>query len=320
MGSKLATALIVLTLCAACGHKAVELNGNASNSLIFNADSAYRYCVEQCAFGPRVMNTAAHDSCKIWIKNKFRDFGLLVETQNAEIKAFNGTMLQCSNIRARFNPEATQRILLCAHWDTRPWADNDRAVSNHTQPVMGANDGASGVGVMLEIARVLTQTDSLNIIPKSLGVDFLCFDAEDYGDEGDSDSWALGAQLWANGNDVDYKYAILLDMVGGEGARFYQEGMSCHYAPQVVERVWNAAKQAGYSALFPSSIGTYVTDDHIPVNQAGIPCVDIIGYYPDCPYGSFGPTWHTVEDTVENLSLTSLKGVGQTVLVVLEND
>ncbi len=288
---------------------------------VFNADSAYSYCVKQCSFGPRVMNSVSHDECGEWIKQEFVRYGLVITSQKMGLKGYDGTVLHCENIIARFNPAVKRRLIVCAHWDSRPWADNDPNQDNHRTPVMAANDGASGVAVMLELARMICK-DSL-----SVGIDFICFDAEDYGVpqwadyNGDTDeTWAHGAQYWsekcssAGENDgSEYEYGVLLDMVGGEGARFYKERMSEEYAPQVVERVWQAAHNAGYASFFPSSKGTFVTDDHIPVNEtAGIPCIDIIPYYPDCISSSFGPTWHTVDDTMEHISVSTLKAVGQT--------
>lgn len=288
----------------------------------FVADSAYAYCEAQCAFGPRVMNSDAHDRCGEWIADKFRSFGMTVQTQNAQLKGYDGTMLRSTNIIASYKPEFTDRILLCAHWDSRPWADNDPDEANHHTPVMAANDGASGVAVMLELARLIGAQDSL-----AVGVDFVCFDAEDWGTPqwadtaDDSDSWALGAQHWAaNPHKSGYKarFGILLDMVGGTGAMFYQEGMSKQYAPAIVKKVWEAARTVGYGSLFPNTDGGMVTDDHIPVNEKlKIPTIDIINYYPDCEQSSFGPTWHTVNDTMENIDRNTLQAVGQTVVQVL---
>jgi Zn-dependent M28 family amino/carboxypeptidase len=186
---------------------------------------------------------------------------------------------------------------------------------------MAANDGASGVAVMLELARLLQANDSARV-----AVDFVCFDAEDWGvpqwrNESDADSWALGAQYWASHRPAgarSYDYAILLDMVGGEGARFYHEGYSLQYARKVVEKVWRAASAAGYSSFFPDRGAGYVTDDHVPVNEvASIPCIDIIGHYPDCPQSSFGPTWHTVNDDMAHLDKNTLKAVGQTLVQLI---
>lgn len=288
----------------------------------FNADSAYAFCEKQCEFGPRTMNSEAHDKCARWIVEKFKQYGCTVTEQKADLKGFDGTMLKSNNIIASYKPELTTRILLCAHWDSRPWADNDPDSTNWKKPVMAANDGASGVAVMIELARLLQKADSLNI-----GVDFVCFDAEDWGvpqwsdKEDTGDSWALGAQYWAaNPHKPGYeaRFGILLDMVGGVGARFYQEGMSREMAAPIVDKVWAAARTAGYESVFPNEQGGYVTDDHIPVNKiARIPTVDIIPYYPNCEQSSFGTTWHTVNDTMENIDRNILKAVGQTVIQVL---
>ncbi len=291
----------------------------------FDADSAYAFCEKQCSFGERTMNSKAHDDCAQWIVDKFKQYGCTVIEQKADLKGFDGTILKSNNIIASYKPELTTRILLCAHWDSRPWADNDPDSTNWRKPVMAANDGASGIAVMLEVARQIQKADSLQI-----GVDFVCFDAEDWGvpqwsDATDNgDSWALGAQYWAeNPHKPGYeaRFGILLDMVGGTGARFYQEGMSRQFAQSIVNKVWAAARTAGYESLFPNEQGGFVTDDHIPVNQkAGIPTVDIIAYYPNCQQSSFGPTWHTVNDTMENIDRNILKAVGQTVIQVLYSE
>ncbi len=288
----------------------------------FNADSAYAFTAAQCAFGPRTMNSEAHEKCREWIAGKFRQYGCSVQEQKADLKGYDGTILKSTNIIAQFKPEAQQRVLLCAHWDSRPWADNDPDSTNHRKPVMAANDGASGVAVMLEIARQLQADSTLNV-----GVDFVCFDAEDWGVpqwatgyEDTGDTWALGAQYYAENFPTDVKpaFGILLDMVGGEGAQFYREGMSKQFAPDIVDRVWAAAQTAGYANYFPLSDGGMVTDDHVPVNQqAGIPTIDIIPYYPDCQASSFGPTWHTVSDTMAHIDKSTLQAVGQTVIQVL---
>ena len=134
------------------------------------------------------------------------------------------------------------------------------------------------------------------------------------------DSWALGAAYWAANIPQGYeaRYGILLDMVGGQGAKFYQEGVSKQYAPEIVNKVWNTASQIGYGSYFPMSDGAMVTDDHVPVNEkAGIPTIDIIPYYPDCAQSSFGPTWHTVNDTMENLDRNTFKAVGQVLIQLL---
>ena len=286
---------------------------------MFIADSAYRYCEQQCAFGPRTMNSAAHDQCGEWIADKFAAFGLSVTRQQAVLTGYDGTPLRSTNIIASYRPEQPERVLICAHWDSRPWADNDPDESNWRKPVLAANDGASGVAVMLELARLLPDT-------LSLGIDFICFDAEDWGipqwEERDDpgSTWALGSQYWAAHPHCDgytARYGILLDMVGGQGARFYQESMSRDYAAAVVDRVWHAAV-VGYSSLFPMEEGGGVTDDHIPVNTvAKIPCIDIIPHYPACEQSSFGPTWHTVTDDMAHIDRATLQAVGQTLVQVI---
>lgn len=286
----------------------------------FNADSAYIYLQEQCDFGPRTMNSVAHDKCEKWIIQKFEQYGCKVTTQKATLNGYDGTPLRSTNIMASYNPKATTRIMFCAHWDCRPWADNDPDSTNWHKPIIAANDAASGVGVMIELARILKGSGL------ELGVDFVCFDAEDYGTpqwfegEDPGDTWALGAQYFASNLPEGYapRYGILLDMVGGVGAKFYREGMSMQYAPAIVKKVWNAARQVGYGSYFPKADGGMITDDHIPVNQtANIPCIDVIPYYPDCAQSSFGPTWHTIADNMDNIDKNTLKAVGQTMVQVL---
>lgn len=290
----------------------------------FMADSAMAYCQAQCDFGPRTMNSKAHDLCEEWIVNKFKGFGLEVETQKADLTGWDGTKLHSTNIIARFNPQAERRILICAHWDSRPWADNDPDSTNWHKPVLAANDGASGVGVMLEVARLLQNDTTL-----AIGVDLVCFDAEDYGtpqwaekNEDSENTWALGAQYWAKNLPEGNKpqFGILLDMVGGQGAKIYQEQNSIRYAASIVDKVWSAARHAGFSSVFANEVGGGVTDDHIPVNEAGIPTVDIIPFYPDCRQSSFGPTWHTINDDMEHLDINTLKAVGQTLIQVIYSE
>ena len=300
-----------------------HVEGSSAEVPVFNADSAFAFCQAQCDFGPRTMNSEAHDQCARWIATKFSGYGMMITEQYATLKGYDGTLLKSMNIIASYKPELKDRILICAHWDSRPWADNDPDEANHKKPVLAANDGASGVAVMLELAR--------NIGGVGVGIDFVCFDAEDWGvpqwsdapDRGDS--WALGAQYWSSRitqqQAQGYRYGILLDMVGGQGARFYQEQMSIDYARNVVDKVWQAAQVVGYGSLFPTQEGGRITDDHIPVNRvARIPCIDIIPYYPDCEQSSFGPTWHTVHDDMDHIDRTTLRAVGQTLLQVLYSE
>lgn len=292
----------------------------------FNADSAYAFTKAQCDFGPRDMNSRGHDLCGEWIVSKFKEYGCKVTTQTATLAGYDGTKLRSRNIMASINPEATTRILLCAHWDSRPWADNDPDSANWRKPILAANDAASGVAVMLELARIIGKSKDEKAFNKQLGIDFVCFDAEDWGtpqwaDVADNaDSWALGAQYWSKNLPQGYeaRYGILLDMVGGVGAKFYREGMSMQYAPEIVKKVWRAAREVGFGSYFPKEDGGVITDDHVPVNQfAKIPTIDIIPYYADCQQSSFGPTWHTLADNMENIDKNTLKAVGQTLVQVI---
>ena len=320
--------ILPLLLLAGCNGKKTNNNTTpateetVSRGPQFNADSAYAFCAAQCDFGPRTMNSEAHEKCAEWIVGKFKEYGCDVIAQKATLTGYNGTSLNSTNIIASIYPERTTRILLCAHWDSRPWADNDEDEKNHHTPVMAANDGASGVAVMIELARIIRQDSSLNV-----GIDFVCFDAEDWGvpqwaDGIDSDSWALGAQHWASHfAGPKYEYAILLDMVGGQGAKFYREQYSMEHARNVVEKVWKAAGTAGYGSLFVKKDIGYITDDHVPVNEtAHIPCIDVINHYPDCQQSSFGPTWHTVSDDMQHIDKNTLQAVGQTLLQLIYSD
>lgn len=321
-----AAAVAMACSCASCrsakkAQSADEADTVALVGPTFSADSAYAFTAAQCAFGPRTMNSEAHDRCGEWIMGKFSSFGMKVTTQDIDVKGYDGTTLKCRNIIARHNPDAAVRVLVCAHWDSRPWADNDPDSTNWRKPVMAANDGASGVGVMLELARLL-QNDTA----ATVGVDFVCFDAEDWGTPqwsdmpDNADSWALGAQHWAETLPDAAKpvCGILLDMVGAQGAKFYQEGVSKQYASELLNRVWRTASQIGYGSFFPMSDGGMITDDHVPVNEkAGIPCIDIIPFFPDCQQSSFGPTWHAVSDDIDHIDRNSLKAVGQVLVQML---
>ena len=290
----------------------------------FSADSAYAYIERQCAFGPRVPGSEAHRACGDYLVRAFTDMGLTVTEQRATCPAFDGTPLPVRNVIASLAPGKKDRVLLCAHWDSRPWADNDPEEKNRRNPVTGANDGASGVAVLMEMARQLAGATL------AVGVDFICFDAEDYGmpdwektgdEAAEARSWCIGSQYWAAHPHRDGyrpRFGILLDMVGGQGARFYQEGLSLHFARSVVANVWDAARRIGYGDFFVQKEGGFVTDDHLPLNRtAGIPTIDIIAYYPDCEQSNFGPTWHTVDDVPARIDRSVLKAVGQTVLQVI---
>ena len=330
MKGKIISFLILLCVICSCSTtKKSQTTEQTVVSVEFNADSAYAFCAAQCDFGPRTMNSEAHERCSEWIQQQFRQYGYQVQLQKADLKGYDGTILKSTNIIASQKQTANSqkpeaRIFICAHWDSRPWADNDPDEANWRKPVMAANDGASGVAVMLELARLLQQNDSAR-----MAVDFICFDAEDWGipqweNDVDGDSWALGAQYWSASNlpqQGNYQFGILLDMVGGQSAKFYREGYSLKYAHNIVERVWQAANTAGYATVFPYLDGGYVTDDHVPVNEkAGVPCIDIINHYPDCEQSSFGPTWHTVNDDMQHIDKNTLKAVGQTLIQLIYSE
>ncbi len=323
----LATAAI--TLCA-CGGRTNRENTRPDTIALqpcpaFCADSAVHNIVRQCDFGPRVPGSEAWQQCGEWIAASFRSLGCEVEEQRTEVTAFDGSRVPCNNIIARINPQERDRIILCAHWDSRPWADNDPDEANHHTPVPAANDGASGVAMLLELARAIT----LYPTPFVAGVDFICFDVEDYGvpqwfdDDVEENTWCLGSSYWARqaaDNGYKARFGILFDMVGGRGSTFCMEGISREYADPVVQMLWHIAHQIGYGQYFPLRDGGYVTDDHVAVNRvAHVPCIDIIPYHQDGP-SSFGPTWHTVSDTPDHIDPGVMEAVGQSVLQLLYND
>ena len=280
----------------------------------FTADSAYAYVKAQCSLGPRVPATEAHAKCLAYLTSFLSKCCDTVIVQKGYVST-TGTdkKLPISNVIASFNPQNSQRLLLVAHWDSRPWADNDPDEANHTKPVMGANDGASGVGVLLEVAR------QLSINRPEIGVDILLVDAEDSGTSDNEESWGLGAQYWAQHPHVNpYKpmFGILLDMVGASGARFSHEYFSSTYAASFIDEVWGVAAQLGLQSYFVNDNGGGVTDDHVFINKAGIPCIDII----DMPQGSstgFFPQWHTVADDMSIIDKTTLGAVGRTLTTLI---
>lgn len=289
----------------------------------FNADSAYNFIAKQVAFGPRVPNTQAHKNCANYFINKLNEYADTVIVQEADLTAFDGTILESKNIIASFKPKRAKRIMLCAHWDTRPFAD--QAEENQNTPIEGANDGGSGVGVLLELAR------QFSIKKPNIGVDIILFDSEDYGQPSDSElprmehSYCLGSQYWTqNLHKPNYyaKYGILLDMVGGKNAVFTQELVSYTFAPQVLQKVWNTAANLGYGNHFSYQKTGLIVDDHLYINNlaAGrVPTIDIIEY--DASTEShFYEHWHTHDDVLENIDKNTLKAVGQTVMHVVYNE
>ncbi len=286
-----------------------------SNIPAFNEDSAYTSVAAQVAFGPRTPGSAAQKQCADWMQARLKPYCDSVYRQETTVKGGDGKSLPCINIIGAINPKATRRVLLLAHWDSRPWADND--VKDKDKPILAADDGGSGVGVLIEVARILKSSP----LPGDLGVDILFTDVEDYGNsDWGKDTYCLGTQYWAKHPHVPgYKadFGILLDMVGAAEARFPMESTSAGYAGSIQKNIWEAANKAGYSSFFPFAQGGGVEDDHKYVNEmAHIPTVDIISLRDDSPTG-FPLHWHTHNDNMSIISRNTLKAVGQTLLQVL---
>ena len=290
----------------------------------FNSDSAYAYIQKQVDFGPRVPGTEAHDACADYLTITLKRFTDSVYVQKYKARAYNGETLKGKNIIASFNPDNADRIFLCAHWDSRPYADHDENPEFHNTPIDGANDGASGVGVLLEIARQLSTNQP------EVGIDIILFDLEDYGppqdsqQRGEGDWWGLGSQYWSRNTHIPgyfAKYGILLDMVGAKDATFLMEGFSLYYAPGLLKKVWNTAHRIGYSQHFLFEQGGYIEDDHKYINDIlKIPTIDIIHLDPNSTNGSFFYYLHTSTDNMDQISRQTLKAVGQTLLTVVFED
>jgi glutaminyl-peptide cyclotransferase len=278
---------------------------------VFDPDSAYAFVKAQVDFGPRIPGTNSHAKCANYLAAKLKSFGWVVQVQNGNISTYDGKRFNLKNIIASYRPDNANRILLISHWDTRPFADADR--NDPDKPFDSADDGPSGVGVIMEIAR------QVNGAKPDIGIDILFDDLEDYGRENDNDSWALGTQYWAkNPPKPGYvaQYGILLDMVGAKDATFPREGLSTKYAPSVVKEIWNKAAHLGYSNYFVFEDVHEIVDDHAYIiNGANIPCADIVNM--DVHTGGFKPYHHTHNDNMNLIDKNTLKAVGQTVLEVL---
>lgn len=313
-------AILGLAACGDKGKKPVE-PARVVNVPSFNPDSAYYFVQRQVDFGPRIPNSAAHKKTADYLVNQFKAYGAEVKTQTFTSTSFDNQKLNLTNIIASYNPEKKKRILLAAHWDTRPFADKDSEKKKATFD--GANDGASGVGVLLEIARVLKTS------PAEVGVDIILFDGEDWGEldeeqnthplpQGIGSWWCLGSQYWSKTKHIpNYSayYGILLDMVGGKNAQFAREGYSTELAPSVVDKVWKAASGLGFSHIFINTRIGGIIDDHVFVNEVGkIPMIDIISYDEATGFGDFH---HTTKDNMDIISKETLQAVGQTLLQVV---
>jgi glutaminyl-peptide cyclotransferase len=273
----------------------------------FDGDAALRSVQEQVAFGPRVPGTEGHRRCGDWILEQLRSTADTTEVQAWTHVTQQGDTLPLRNLIGRFRPELHDRVLLLAHWDTRPRADNEANLAAQQRPIPGANDGGSGVAVLLGVADVLAKT------PPALGVDLLFVDGEDYGNFTAPDGSLgpdvlLGSRHYAAtlAPDALPLFAVLFDMVGDRDLQILEEGNSVVAAPEVVSRVWAVARELGYGATFPTVVGPAITDDHVPLIEKGVRAIDLI----DFDYGPNNAYWHTLQDTPDKLSARSLKIVG----------
>lgn len=282
----------------------------------FNSDSAFAYIKAQADMGPRTPGSKAHDKAVAYYQKFFKDLGGKVQVSGGNVTTYDGKQWRIDNVIAEFNPEAKTRILLTCHYDSRPFSDKDPDPKKRDQPCPGVNDGASGVGVLMEIARVIKQQ------PLNVGIDIVLFDLEDYGDNGDQYSWCLGSMYWAqNLHKPNYKakYAVNLDMVGAANAVFPKEGVSVFDANEVVNKIWGTAAKLGYGQYFVDEKATEMTDDHVPINKiAQIPCVDILHY--NFATNEFFEFHHTTKDDINTIDKATLKAVGQTLLEVIYNE
>lgn len=324
--------IVALTVACSCSGSAAkagtETGAEAAptkmEAAAFSADSAMEYARRQVAFGPRTPGSAAHDACRDYLVAQLRAFGAdTVMVQSGSAKAWDGKTLPISNIFAQYNREATARVILLAHYDTRPWADREPDEARRNTPIDGANDGASGVAVLLEIAR------QLQLKAPEIGVDILLTDVEDYGapDWAQADNqeytWCLGADHFAANMPYSTanlpRFGILLDMVGGRNARFHREYLSSRLAQSVTAKVWAVAKNLGLSSRFVEGEGNAITDDHLPLIRRGIPVCNIIENNA-ADTGTFPSTWHTLSDNIANLDPAAMADAGTVVLTIIYNE
>jgi len=285
----------------ACQAKA----GGGPGAQEFNGQTAFSYIERQMAFGHRIPGTSAHRAAGDWILAQLRTTADTVIVQEIRHVTKDGKTLQLRNFFARFQPAATDRVLFLAHWDTRPHADQSQNLGLQRLPVPGANDGASGVAVLLGVADALKQR------APALGVDLLFVDGEDYGTFADSVDVLIGSRWFAAHQPPGYQplYAVLFDMVGDKDLQIYQEGNSLAGAPEVVQRVWRTAADLRYERIFVPTAGQTLTDDHVSLQRVGIHAIDVVDF--DYPF------WHTTEDTIDKVSAASLQIVGNVAVALV---
>lgn len=304
----LAGALVAAVVVSGCGKEEGNAPpppaGKPANVPDFDAQQAFALLKQQVAFGPRVPGTPGHQKQLDWMTDYLKQRADTVELRSFDVKAPNGDSLHLTNVFARFNPQAHDRILLVAHWDTRPTSDSEADSTRRKLPISGANDGGSGVAVLMQLADVLKRHSA------PIGVDLLFVDGEDY-----TGDMYLGSEHFAANLPPGYSplYGILVDMVGDQSPLFPVEPNSQQAAPEVVDRVWRTAEQIGYGPYFPRSQGMAIDDDHIPLNRAGIRTIDII----DFDYGPNNAYWHTQLDTVEHTSPVGLGVVGNVIATLI---
>ena len=308
-------AAVITTSCQQQQSASTTEETSSSQVLVspnFDADSAFAFVKAQVDFGPRIPSTEAHARCAAYLLASFKKYGADVSEQNSKVSTYDGKTHQLRNIIAKFHPEKTKRVLISAHWDSRPFSDQDSDPNNQNKAFETANDGASGVGVILEMARLIQQKSP------NIGVDFILWDIEDYGKSNDQSpnetTWCLGSQHWAKNPTFGSNkpiYAINLDMVGGSNAQFTQDAVSRQYAPDIVSKVWKIADEIGYGNYFINMTSGNIIDDHFWMNQAGVKSIDIIHYSDN---SGFYINWHTQLDNMNNIDRNTLKATGQTVL------
>lgn len=280
----------------------------------FSGEQAYKHIEEQVAFGPRNPNSEGAARALDFFKDFFEKRCDKLELQNFLYTGYENERLNLTNVIAKFNPEAKRRIILCAHWDTRPWADKDKDESKRDKPILGANDGGSGTGVLMEIASILKEN------PVDYGVDIILFDGEDYGKEADLDNFCIGSKYFGATKDPSYQpvFAILLDLIGDIDAKYPYDPESVNKAPEVVQMVWGIAREIGASR-FVTSTGAPIYDDHVALNQHGIKAIniidsDIVGADSEIERKNY---WHTHNDTMENISKDALQQVGDVLVKMI---
>jgi len=292
---------VALVVVLACQARA----GAGRGAREFNGPTAFTYLEKQMSFGPRIPGTPAHRATGDWILSRLRASADTLIVQEIAHVTRQGETLRLRNFFARFQPAATERVLFLAHWDTRPHADQSQNLGQQRLPVPGANDGASGVAVLLGVADALKQR------APTMGVDLLFVDGEDYGNFADSTDVLIGSRWFAGHQPPGYQplFAVLFDMVGDKDLQIYQEGNSLAFAPEVVQRVWRTAADLGYERTFVPTARHTLTDDHVSLQRAGIHAIDVVDF--DYPF------WHTTEDTLDKVSAASLQAVGDVAVALV---